>query len=320
MKKRPKQIVVAALACAAIGLAASEARVTTRSAAPQPWAVLAWDDAVGRVIGTEADSEGPKSFTVLPDGAVWVLDQVYGRIVQLDATGAEAGTIPLPSTTFDDLEHFEGRAVLALDRLVGKTLLVMDRKGKKLAEVPLEGRGIEQPGLITAMLPRPDGVWLEVQHRYSVKVLDRNLAPCDRQIVLGRPVANARSLHAALDGRGGVRVALHRRNDRQAEKTASLRASAPIHRIVWCDADAQGRVHLVVHEADFETTSPFRVRSERYWMIVLDSELRELRRQSSPWVLTEYDQRVEFRVGADGRLWQMNFTPDGVQIVDWRTP
>lgn len=318
MSKHWTRIILASLACATIGLASSQARVAPGAALPKPWAFLAWDKDVGRVIGNESDSEGPKSFAVRPDGTVLVLDQVNQRILDLDAKGAVTGIVDLPTGTFDDVEQFEGRAVIAIDRLVTRTLRVMDNKGAVLTEVGLEGRGIERPGLVTAMLPRPDGVWLEVQHRHSVKVLDRTLAPCDRQIVLGRPMANGLSLHAELDGRGGVNVSIARRGDRAAAVRATLTADSPIRRIVWSDTDAKGRVHVVLHEADFASESPFRVRSERYLMVMLDDQLREVRRTESPWVLTTYDQRGEFRLGPDGTPWQMAFTDDGVQLIDWQ--
>jgi hypothetical protein len=225
--------------------------------------------------------------------------------------------VALPSATFDDVEQFDGRAILALDRLVSKRLLVMDLTGGMIAEVPLEGRGIERPGLITAMLPRADGVWIEVQHRHSVKVLDRSLAPCERQIVLGRPMANGWSVRAALDGHGGVEMQAGPRNERRAVRSTTLGGAVPIDRIVWFDGDADGFLHVVMHEAQYASSSPYRVKSERYRMIVLDSSMHEVRRGESPWVLTELDQRVEFRVGADGRLWQMAFAAEGVLLLDW---
>jgi len=305
------------LTCAVVGLVLSRARVAPAADPPKPWAFLPWDQAVGRVIGQQSDSEGPKSFALEPDGGVLVLDQVNRRVLDLDAKGQVRGTIALPAATFDDVEQFEGRAVLVLDRLVSKVLLVMDLKGTTLAEVALEGRGIERSGLVTAMLPRPDGVWLEVEHRHSVRVLDRHLKPCERQVVLGRPMANGRSLRGALDGRGGLSLSTSRRNDGAAEASVTLTGQAPIGRLVWLDADAEGRVHAVLHEIERSATPPYRVQRERYWLIVLDEQLHELDRTESSRVLTEYDQSVEFRLGPDGRLWQMAFTPDGVQILDW---
>lgn len=305
------------LVCAAVGCETPADRVE-RSATPlRSQMLLPWDTAVGRIIGDESASEGPESFAPMPDGSLLVLDQVNQRVLHLDAEGGVQGTFALPVSTFEDIEQFEGRAVLVLDRLAGRALYVFDLQGQVLAEVPVEGRGIERGGSITAMLPRPDGVWLEVDHRYSVKVLDRRLRPCQRQVILGRPIVNGRSLRAELDGNGGVSVSTSPRTEREAAQTATLVGEAPIERIVWLDADAQGRVYVVLHEVDRSDEPPFQVRGERYLMVVLGGRLRELGRTPSPWVRTEYDQHAELRLGPDGRLWQMAFTPEGVLLVDW---
>ena len=289
---------------------------------PQSWAVMPWDSVAGRVLGQEASSEGPQAFAPLPDGGALVLDQIHQRVLHLDAAGRLAGTIALAGTTFDDLEQFEGRALLVMDRLVAGTLRALDFEGGLLVEVPLVGRGIEHGGAVTALLPRPDGVWVEVEHRYSVRVLDRDLQPCERQIVLGRPIANALSLRAALDGCGGIDLSIGGRVARVPDRTVSLKAGAPVERIVWFDADAAGRVHVVLHEVDRSATPPYEASSQRYVIVVLDEELRELGRGTSPWVATELDQNAEFRLGPDGRLWQMAFADDGVHFLDWgrRTP
>ncbi len=304
-------------ALAALGCEPATPPTAAVSDGPLPFAVLPWDEVAGRVLGREAASAGPAGFAPLPDGGALVLDQLHQRVLRLDAAGNLAGTLALPGATFDDVEQFAGRAVLVLDRVGSRRLLALDLTGALLAEVALEGRGIERSGLITALLPRPDGVWLEVEHRHSVRVLDRDLRPCERQIVLGRPIVNGRSLRGALNDRGGVELSLGGRVDRVPERTVSLKADAPIERIVWLDADAAGRVHAVLHEVDRSTVSPFRVSSERYVLVVLDEELRELGRTLGSWVLTELDQRVEFRLGPDGRLWQMAFADDGVRLLDW---
>jgi hypothetical protein len=286
-------------------------------AAPEPWAFLPWDEAVGRVLGQEADSEGPKSFALAPGGGILVLDQVNHRVLELDAGGLVTGAIELPAATFDDVEVFDGRAVLALDRLAARTLLVLDLTGERIAEVAVEGRGIERSGLITALLPRSDGVWLEVAHRHSVKVLDRHLRPCDRQVVLGRPVAGGQRLHGALDRRGGVTLSIGPRFAGAATASVTLRGAAPVRRLVWMDVDARGDVHAVLHELERSAQAPFSVLAEQYRRVRLDGDLRERSRSQSPWVLTLLDQRVELRVAPDGTLWQMAFTPEGVALIRW---
>lgn len=320
MEARTKRLATLLAAWIALGCDPAAAPPPASSAvpdAPRTVARLPWDEVAGRVLGREASSEGPAAFAPLPDGGLLLLDQVHERVLRLDAAGNLAATIAVPGRAFDDLEQIEGRAMLLLDRLVTTRLLALDFDGNLLAEVPLVGRGIERGGAVTALLVRPDGVWLEVHHRHSVRLLDSDLRPCDRQVVLGRPIPNARSLRAALDDRGGVTVSVGGRIARVPERAVSLKSGAPIERIVWFDADATGLVHVVLHEVERSTTPPYRPSSERYVMVVLDETLRELGRDESPWVATELEQNAEFRLGPDGRLWQMAFADDGVRLLDW---
>lgn len=317
MNKPMRRIVRTALMCAALGLVPSLAHVAPSPGSPKPWALLAWDQDVGRIDGQEADSAGPTSFALKPDGGALVLDQVNRRVLELDAHGHVTGSLPLPTGTYDDVEQFDGKAVLVLDRLVGKLLRVTDRQGTLLTEMPLEGHGIERAGLVTAMLPRPDGVWLEVAHRHSVKVLDRELKPCERRVIRGRPMVNGQSLHGELDGQGGVRLFTTGRADTMPRASAQLRGLAPVERIVWLDSDDKGRVYAVLHEIERSAKSPFGVTSERYRLVTLDEKLREVERAESPWLLTRYHQRGEFRLGPDGVLWQMAMRPEGVALVSW---
>lgn len=283
----------------------------------EAWSFLPWDDYAGRIEGIEADSEGPKAFAVKPDGGVFVLDQVNARVIELASTGLFLRTLDLPGRTFDDIEQYEGWALLALDRLVEKSLLVIDVNGVYLTEIDLEGRGIERAGSITALLPRSDGVWLEVKHRYSVKVLDQDLQPCERHILLGRPAGRGQSLHGALNGRGGAEIWKDMRNARSASVRRDFYGAQPIRRIVWLEEGWDELIYVMFHEALFSPAEPYGVLEESYRILVLDGDLCELDEFESPWVLTIYDQRVEFRIGPYGRVWQMAFTPDGVLFLRW---
>jgi len=316
--------------------------VTIAGASPasidaKPFVFLAWDLDVGRVLGDESDSWGPMSFAVKADGGVLILDQANLRVLDFDPQGIPLDAYALPSTTFDDVaeagvpeaggpetgREAGGRFVVVLDRLVTRTLLVLDRDGGIVTELGLTGRGIENPGLVTALIPQPDGVWLEVSHRHSVRVLDAAMRPCERTIILGRPTPDGRALIGKLDrGAGGARVLVGPRDGRAPHVENLITAGWPVRRIVTLDATVRGGVLAVLHEAVFSPVSPFRVQDERYRIVHLDADLREVGLTLGPWTLTELDQRGELRLGPDGRAWQMFFTWEGVHVVTWegRTP
>lgn len=293
-----------------------------------PFAFLAWEQDVGRVLGDESDSWGPMSFAVKADGGVLILDQANLRVLDFDPAGVPLDAYALPSTTFDDVAEAGGREagsrfVVVLDRLVSRTLLVLDRDGEIVTELGLRGSGIENPGLITALIPQPDGVWLEVSHRHSVRVLDAAMRPCDRTVILGRPMPDGRALIGKLDrSAGGARILVGPRDGRTPDMEKLITAEWPVRRIVTLDASSRGGVLAVLHEAVLSPVSPFRVQDERYRIVRLDADLGEVGITFGSWTLTELDQRGELRLGPDGRAWQMFFTWEGVHVVTWegRTP
>lgn len=294
----------------------TEPVVPTRAALASP-IFLPWDQVLGRVIGDEAASEGPMAFALDPQGGYFVLDQVNQRVLELDASGRMTQQLDLPAPTFEDLRLYDGRALLVLDRFVGKVLRVMDRRGELLLEHSVEGRGIERAGAISALLPRPDGVWLEVDRRHSVRVLDQNLQPCQRQIVYGRPIANGQSLRADLSGDGGARISIGPRTQREARQSVVLMSDEPIARIPWVEADERGQLHVILHEVRCSDAPPFETLRERYLWVRLDGQLQELERVEREREATEFDQHVEFRLDRHGQLWQMAFSGEGVTILQW---
>jgi hypothetical protein len=307
---------LAAAPALTLGAALLGAERPAPASGPVPFATLRWGVDVSRRLGDESDSEGPKSFALGPEGQLWVLDQVARRVVVLDATARVADVVPLERDTYDDLEH-HGGCLLLLDRLARRSLSVLDRQGKLLRELTLEGRFVPRAGLVTALLTRRDGVWLEVEHRRSVKVLGPELSPCERKMVVGRPISSARSLQASLDGRGGVELALGPQSEGTLAPSARLVTQAPARRIVWLDEDRRGRLHLVAHEIEREPARPFAVLREALCMLELDDSLVERSRRASPFVLSEQDQRAEVRVSPDGALWQLAVGPTGVSLYHW---
>ncbi len=280
---------------------------------PETLLFLAWDEEVGRVSGQESDSWGPMSFAVRSDGGLLVLDQVNLRVLEFDPAGRSLGSIPLPGATFDDIAIMNDRVIVVLDRLVTRTLLVLDSNGAILDELFLPGRGIVNTGNITAMFSGPDGIWLEVANEYSVRVLDRHLRPEPRLIIPGRPASGHRSLNGSLTADGGVTIGFQDRQARRPQNRHNFTPRTdPARRIVHLDADA-----IVWHETLFDSVSPFRVRREGYILVFLDKSGNELDHHFSPWVLTDLDQRVEFRSTSEGDLVQMFFSYDGVFFVKW---
>lgn len=278
---------------------------------------------IGRRDGDESSPEGPMSFAVGASGDVYVLDQVSARVVHFAADGAMIGEIPLPGDTFQDVEVAPDGRVLVLDRLVRQSVLIIDEVSGATTELPIAGDGIPEGGAVTALLSRRDGVWLEVEHRRSVRVLDDQLAPCVRSSLPGRPSARTgRGLVARLDGSGGAEVALVAA-DGAVEQRIQVVADGPIARIAWVEDDARGALFVAVHVVRYDATGLDVVEEHTEGHVYADTGER-LARFSSPHVITEWEQLRELDLGDDGGLYQLAILPHGPQVLrfgrlsDWR--
>lgn len=307
----------AALVCLAIGCFATVSHASEPQL-PSAWTSAAWDKSVGRITGNESASTGPMSFSVKPGAGALLLDQVNDKVIKFDNRGTRTGSIKLDANAyFDDVQYVRNDAFVLLDRLKSKRLVAMSTDGKVIAEVPLLGSGIDRGGDVTALLAKSDGIWVEVDSRHSVKLLNHKLQPCQRQIVLGRPIANAKAVRAALDDQGGMVVSLSDRRSRTPYRAISVVGKFPINEIVDFDMDRQGRVHVVTHEALFATSEPFGVVKQQLTWLVYDENLNEISRKALPVFDSVYEQRVVVRITPQGQLWQMGFTRADVRIFNW---
>jgi len=289
---------------------------------PNPVLSLPWGHegaSAGRIDGDESSSEGPMSFDVASDGSIYLLDQVNLRVLVFRSDGTLSREIPIAGATYQDIEVTGDGRIVLLDRLVQASLLVIDQRGSVLGEHPVVGDGIPEGGGITAMFAREDGVWLEFGHAYEVRVLDANLQPTERVIQPGREFDGAKSsVGAAIDHQGGAKLWLGDPASGATLATADLLLEHPIARIVWIESDAQGYVQVFLHQLEFDATYPQQVNFEQVIGLRFDSQLKQVGTLTSPHVITEWEQFREFRVTADGGVYQMAFDKDGVAIYRWQ--
>lgn len=289
--------------------------------APEIVVRAAWgsgDGALGRSGGDESAPVGPMSFVVGPAGEVLVLDQVNRRVARFDPRGRWLGAVPVGLDTFQDLALAPCGQLVLLDRLVAQVVRVLDAGGALLAETPLVGPGIAEGGGTTALFARDDGVWVEYDHRRSVRVLDAQFhEPFYRAERTGRPLAGGLQGHARLAGPAAVEVWTVDPGRDVVAAQAELRYAGTVRRIAALAGDAQGRVVLAAHlwEEDPET---FAARDERLEVRVLDGALVEQRRFETSPSVGAWEQFKEFEVTPDGAIWQLAFVEAGVEVRRWR--
>jgi hypothetical protein len=275
---------------------------------------------LGRRGGDESAPEGPMSFAVTPGGEVWVLDQVNRRVVHFADDGRYLADVPIGLDTFQGLALAPSGELVLMDRLAARVVRVLSPDGAMLAEVPLEGVGIDEGGGATALFARDDGVWVEYDHSQSVRVLDAQWrAPAVRELLPGRPLGpGAMSGQARRAGPAAVELRTVDRETDLALAETTLVLAEPVWRIAELAGDAQGNVALAVHLLREDPAREFAVAYEALAVLVLDGALVERRRVVTTPSVGGWEQWKEFEIAADGTIWQMAFVAGGVEVRRWR--
>ncbi len=287
-----------------------------------PWG--SGGDMLARVDGNESNPEGPMSFVPLPDGSVWVLDQLSERVVRFAPDGTVAQSVPVEGTAWQDLDVL-GERVYLLDRLVRRVVKVVDLRTGASREEGIEGPGIAEGGGVTAMFARPDGVWLEYAHGNLVRVVGADGGPGDRAVSPGRPVSRAGTsggaelVRARLDrpSHGAVLELVDGAGSVLRSRTVPL--GAGLHRIAWVEGDGLGGLVAAFHVSRFSPDGRT-LESEHVEGIRLGGNGEIAATFSSPFCIRATEQFRELKLASDGSLWQMAFADDGVVFVQWRKP
>ena len=279
--------------------------------------VLPWGpgpNQLGRIDPNESDAEGPASFLVEESGEFLVLDQVKSRIVRVDRQGDFVESIELPGSNFMGLERLPNGRLLAVDRLVRRSVVIVDELLGVLAEYPIEGEYIEDSGVITAIFVRGDGLWLEVSHSYSVRILGLDWKPSPRVTIAGRPSnAGAGSLVARLTSAKALQLALVDGTG-TASWSRELEFTDPLERIVWVEDLPDGRTIVVAHTRNI-TTGKEELRATRV------NRFGEVESEGAvPYTVAIWYLQQDVRIRPIGDLFRMWFDESGVHLDEWRLP
>ncbi|MBN1771610.1 MAG: hypothetical protein JXB32_10130 [Deltaproteobacteria bacterium] len=307
----------------AAALAVADEPARANGSAAELVVVAPWGDgdgALGRRGGDESNFEGPPSFAVGLAGDLFVLDAVNRRAARWSADGAWLGATPLGSETFVDLAVAPGGELVLLDRLVARVVRVVTLDGTVVGEAPVEGEGIPEGGGVTGVFARDDGVWLEYEHRWSVRVMDPRFAPAFyRWAVPGRP-AGPDALHVGAGRRGidALDVWTFDREAGQELARATLRFAKPVDRIGGLGRNAAGRLMLAAHLLVEGPGPGYEVEFSGFEVVVLDAGLQERARFAAPDSEGPWEQWDAFELADDGAVWQSAFTERGVEVRRWR--
>lgn len=206
-------------------------------------------DQLGRSRPSEANAEGPMSLTLDGKGRMYVLDQVNGRVLRVGADGKPETVIPLKQQeAAQDVAISRDGNVAVLDRYFSKSVVVYDDKGNPVGEIPLEGEGLEEPGLVTGVFVDGNDVYVEKEHGPLQRIGTTDGKPAaDRGEIPGRPSRDGLSFINAgvIDvAAGRMYVSAIDRPTMQHRFTRELRHGAEIRGILLLDTDKLGTIYL----------------------------------------------------------------------------
>jgi hypothetical protein len=279
-----------------------------RDAGPNALIVARWGSGrgeLGRDRPQEGNPEGPMSL-VLAGRDLLVLDQVNGRLARYDAKGRLLSTSEAPSTAQDVAVGKDG-TVAMVDRLVNKSVTLVDSSGRKIGELPLSR--VPESGLVTAVVIDGKDVYVEQEHGALVPIgtTDGKPAADDAPTLSGRPSKDGTllltaGLSSAPQGRAYLNAF-----DRKAQALRFARTilfPRPSHAIVLLDSDAKGIIYLGVAAGE---------PGDAHIACLDPGDGHVLGRVALPLSHTPEEAFRDFTVGEDGTIAFAVRTEDGVQ-------
>lgn len=203
---------------------------------------------LGRERPSEGNPEAPMSFAPDHQGRVLVLDQVNGRVVRYGADGKPERSIDVKLNAPQDIAVNHDGSIAVLDRNASKAVAIYDEGGALRGQIPLEGEGVTETGLVTGVFADKNDIYVEREHGPLVRIGDSSGRPAEpREEIPGRPsrdglsFVNAGITEPAI---GRVYVASTDRATKAHKFTRELRFGMPVRSIMLLDTDRSGVIYL----------------------------------------------------------------------------
>lgn len=284
-------------------------------AGPNAVVIARWGSArgeLGRERPQEGNPEGPMSLA-LAGKDLLVLDQVNGRLARYDAKGRLLSTSDAPTTAQDVAVGKDG-TVAMVDRLVGKSVTLVDASGRKIGDLPL-GAKVGEPGLVTAVVVDGKKVYVEREHGALVLIggTDGTPATEDEQLT-GRPSKDGNLLlTAGLASKAQGRAYLNAvdRKSMSLKFARTILFPRPAQSIVLLDSDATGTLYLGVASGE---------PGDAHVACLDPGDGHVLGRVVLPLSHTPEESFRDFTVGDDGTIAFAVRTDEGVEYRTARCP
>jgi hypothetical protein len=197
---------------------------------------------------SEANPMGPMSMAVDGKGKLYVLDEVNRRIVRRGPDGKLEASFPMNLLAAQDMVVSPDGNTLVLDRFVDRQVVIYDDSGHPIGDLPIEGQGIEDVGLVTGVFVDGKDIYVEREHGSLVKVGDTSGQLAEpRTEIPGRPSRDGQLfLNAGITDaqEGRVYVSSIDRATSQHRFTRELRLKTFVRSIVLLDSDLAGTIYF----------------------------------------------------------------------------
>jgi hypothetical protein len=272
-------------------------------------AFAGWGKAVGELgleLPREANPEAPMSLSVDAADRVHILDQVNERIAIFDHGVWK--TIPIGSDTVQDLVVDPRGGYALLDRLKARHVRFLDSSGGERGDVQLEGPGVPDGGLVTALFAQKDGFWVEVEHQKLVRVALADGSPDSvRPTLEGRRSFNGGPLlRAARDPQGYAVVSA-------STFFARVPFSAPVLELVGLESDGT-TTYVAAHVGREQATEPFGLYDEKLFVVALDASGLEVGRFELPPNTGPAETLKTFTLSPKGEVHYLHVGQNGASI------
>jgi hypothetical protein len=205
-------------------------------------------DQLGHDRPLEGNPTGPMSLGHDAKGRVYVLDQVNGRVVRHGVDGKAEASSDVRLRNAQDLAVAADGSMAVLDRLGDKAIAFYGTDGVLRGQLPLEGEGIEETGLLTGVFIDGKDVYVEREHGTLINIGDTSGNPAEpRKEIPGRPTRDGTGFLTAgiTDAAAGrAWLALVDRATGDHRFTRELRLKAEIRSIRLLDSDKAGTIYL----------------------------------------------------------------------------
>lgn len=263
----------------------------------------------------ESAPTGPSAFVVDPAGKAHILDRAASRVqvyAQKNGRWLVERTVALPPGEYIDLETDGASGYALLDADDRQAVIFVDGSGKETASLRLAGAHIPEVGYVRALRLRGSEVWVQLADYSLVLIGEGTNAVAERTVQKGLDNGGGKRLVPVVKRPNDVRVGFLGGDTVGALATLSF--DLPVARISALEVAPDGSTYVAVVLEEDPKPGGAQGRVE-HLLVVIDAKGNEVVRANLEVDESGLGCNRPLRLGADGKLYQMRLSDDGVDLT-----